>query len=102
MSREQRSLTAEQLLEHTAFLTRLARQLVGDEHRAEDVVQDACVRALEQPPREARSLRGWLAVVVSNLARNERRGAERRELRERDRAREERLEPDELALETLE
>lgn len=102
MSREPRSPTAEQLLEHTAFLTRLARQLVGDEHRAEDLVQDAYALALERPPREARSLRGWLAVVVSNLARNEHRGSERRLARERTRARDERLEPGELALETLE
>lgn len=73
-----------------------------DEHRAEDVVQDAYVLALERPPREARSLGAWLGVVVGNLARNERRGAARLELREQARAREERLEPDELALETLE
>jgi RNA polymerase sigma factor (sigma-70 family) len=102
MSTEPRAPTADQLLEHTAFLTRLARQVVGDEHRAEDVVQDAFALALERPPREARSLRGWLSIVVSNLARNERRGGERRAAREQSQARAERQEPGELALERLE
>jgi RNA polymerase sigma-70 factor (ECF subfamily) len=97
-----RSLTAEELLEHASFLKHLARELVGDEHRAADLVQEAYAAALERPPRNNCSLRGWLAIVVANLARNALRGATRRARREELAARSERIEPDELSLERLE
>lgn len=89
----------EELFAHAGFLTRLARGLVGDEARAEDIVQDAFVAALERPPRG--SLRGWLTVVVANLARNARRGAAHRTAREQRAARPE-AETDGLARERLE
>jgi RNA polymerase sigma-70 factor (ECF subfamily) len=95
-------ITAEELLEHASFLARLAREVVGDGERAADAVQEAYVVALERPPRSAAALRGWLATVVRNLARNARRGQDRRAQRERQAARPERLEASELALEKLE
>ena len=67
------------------FLRRLARALVTDEHAADDLVQDTWTAALERLPAEGsqmRSLRGWLATVLRNRARNERRRALRRQARE--------------------
>lgn len=58
----------EAILEARDFLRRLARSLVLDEHRAEDLVQETCARALERPPREASALRGWMARVLQRLA----------------------------------
>src|SRR5262245_7760761 len=105
MQGDTHAFSPEELLQHAPFLRGLARELVGgDPQAAADVVQDAYAAALEQPPREARSLRGWLAVVVSNLARNARRGGRRRGERERAAARPERVEPGDtgmLALERL-
>jgi RNA polymerase sigma factor (sigma-70 family) len=75
----------ELLLNHAAFLRRLARDLVGDS-ASEDVVQEVWLRALEQPPRHDSNLRGWLRVVLTNLARSKARTDSRREARERERA----------------
>jgi RNA polymerase sigma-70 factor (ECF subfamily) len=64
---------------HQDRLFTIARRLLGDVHDAEEVAQDAFVRAyraLEGYPaervRELR-LRPWLAAIVVNLARNRRR-----------------------------
>jgi RNA polymerase sigma-70 factor (ECF subfamily) len=64
---------------HQDRLFTIARRLLGDAHDAEEVAQDAFVRAyraLEGYPaervRELR-LRPWLAAIVVNLARNRRR-----------------------------
>jgi RNA polymerase sigma-70 factor (ECF subfamily) len=46
----------------------VARSLLADEHLVEDVVQQASLKALEQPPRSPGALRTWLATVVRNLA----------------------------------
>ena len=71
-------LEAEDLNAHRDALRALARALVGDEHLAEDVVQDAFVAALGQPPRSVQALKAWLAEVVRNGARKAgRREAER-------------------------
>lgn len=72
----------ELLLQHQAFLRRLARRLIADEHRAEDVAQDAALLVLERAPRGLRSTRAWLARVVRNLAINAARGERRRVARE--------------------
>ena len=56
------------LIEHQAFLRSLARSLVFDDNTADDVVQQACLAALERPPRHAGPLRSWMALVVRNLA----------------------------------
>ena len=72
------------LLEHVDFVRALARRLVGDGARAEDVAQESLLAALKRPPRSAAKLRPWLARVArnaaANLARGERRRAEREEL----------------------
>lgn len=54
----------------------IALRMLGDPHEAEEVAQDALVRAyraLEQyEPERIRALqvRGWLATIVANLSRN--------------------------------
>ena len=73
--------TAALLMEHQAFLKRLARSLVFDDQRAEDVVQDSFVVALEKPMPAPARLRGWLAGIVRNKARR----SHRRERRLRER-----------------
>lgn len=59
------------LLAELGWLRTLARRLVRDPNRADDLVQDACAVALNQsqPPR---SWRAWLLTVLPNLARNQR------------------------------
>ena len=91
--------TPETLERQGAFLTRLARGLIADEHAAEDLAQDTWLRVLERPPRHDAGLRGWMATVARNLARNEGRGRARRAERERAAARHEALPPvaDEVA-----
>ena len=56
------------LLEHRAFLLRLARSLVRDESTAQDFVQDASAAYLASPPREEGASKAWLALVVRRLA----------------------------------
>ncbi len=73
--------SAEELVEHTDWLTQLARALVGDAH-AQDVVQETYEVALAQPPKKAGALRPWLGGVARNLARMTTRGRVRRERRE--------------------
>jgi len=80
------------LLEHRAFLRRLARGLTADRDGAEDLVQETWLAALRRPPREGVPARAWLARVARNLAANARRGEVRRRARERESARPERLE----------
>ena len=79
----------ERLLAHKGWLTSLARELVGDRQRAEDLVQSTWVAALERPPRAADEpgLRAWLARVARNLARGTHRGDARRAAREQRGAR---------------
>lgn len=72
----------EALLEHRAFIRGLARALLADAAAADDVAQDAFVRALENPPRHAQSLRSWLATIARRLALNARRADVRRTRRE--------------------
>jgi RNA polymerase sigma-70 factor (ECF subfamily) len=57
------------LLAHREWVRALARSLVHDEHRADDVEQETWRMALERPPRHAASLRAWFGTVVRNAAR---------------------------------
>lgn len=84
------------------FLRRLARGLVRSAEEADDLVQDAFVRALERPPASARALRAWLASVLRNLALNRARTTGRVAQHERRAARPERVEPPDAALASLE
>jgi RNA polymerase sigma-70 factor (ECF subfamily) len=71
----------EQLLAHAPFVRALARALVRDDAAADDLAQASMLAALQHPPRRG-SVRAWLVGVVRNLARQTRRGDERRLARE--------------------
>jgi RNA polymerase sigma-70 factor (ECF subfamily) len=72
----------EALLAERAWVQRIARSLVSDAHRAEDVAQAAFTSALERPPHHALNLRSWLTTLVRNTARSMYRGQRRRTARE--------------------
>lgn len=76
----------QRLLSEEPFVRRLARGLLFDEHRVDDVVQQTWIAALRNPPRGAADgpagLRGWIGGVVRRLAANEVRGEVRRRRRE--------------------
>ena len=96
------SATAEALLEHAGWMRALARRLVADAQRAEDLTQETWVRALEHPPRTDLPLKGWLATVMRNVLRQERRGESRRTVREELAARPSEKDSDAAGIELLE
>ncbi|MEM7201073.1 MAG: sigma-70 family RNA polymerase sigma factor [Planctomycetota bacterium] len=76
------------LLLHHDWLCALARQLCGDPQRAADAVQETFSRALVQRSDAAlRRPRPWLAQVLRNVVRMDRRTEARRRAREAARAR---------------
>jgi RNA polymerase sigma-70 factor (ECF subfamily) len=83
--------TAEALLAHADWVRALARTLVRDPGLADDLAQSSWLDALQHPPRDARNLRGWLAQIVRNAARQQARSTQRREARERTASRPEAL-----------
>jgi RNA polymerase sigma-70 factor (ECF subfamily) len=58
--------------EHYRSLVRFLYRRIGDQARAEDLAQEAFVRAIEHQPSNPR---GWLFTVAANLARDEGRRA---------------------------
>jgi RNA polymerase sigma-70 factor (ECF subfamily) len=76
------------LLAHAGALRALALSLVGDEHAAEDVLQETFVRALRSPPSSHERIGGWLRRVVEGFAHKRRRSEDRRAAREKLYARE--------------
>jgi RNA polymerase sigma-70 factor (ECF subfamily) len=72
----------ERLLEHREWVRRLARALVYDESRADDVEQDAWLAALRHPPRHDTGLKSWLRRLVRHRVANARRAATRRKAHE--------------------
>jgi RNA polymerase sigma-70 factor (ECF subfamily) len=78
MSDAARPIPVETLLAERAWVRALARRLVLDDATADDVVQQTWLAALENPPREEASRRGWLSRVVRNAAFESRRRAKRR------------------------
>ena len=62
------ALSEAALAAHEAFVRKLARRLVRDEHQADDLVQETWLAALRQPDAVRGSLRAW-ARVMGNLAR---------------------------------
>ena len=70
------------VLEHAPYVRALARALVFDRQLARDLEQDVLLAALENAPRDPRSLKGWLAAVVRNLASKAHRSRARRVERE--------------------
>lgn len=79
----------EVVLSQADWVRALARQLTADTHLADDLAQDALAAAVEQSPPNGGSLRAWLAGILRNLARHERRSAASRNARERSVARSE-------------
>jgi RNA polymerase sigma-70 factor (ECF subfamily) len=90
------AFSPEDLALHAAFLRRLAARLLSSPDLADDAVQETLVLAWRKQPRVA-SPRGWLARVLRNVVRNQRRGEERRRARERRR----RGQPERLAPEAI-
>ncbi|MEZ4663842.1 MAG: RNA polymerase sigma factor [Caldilineaceae bacterium] len=64
---------------HQEALFRMAYLLLGDADEAEDVAQEAFIRALRalDSVKEGHPLRPWLLQIAKNLARNRRRSARR-------------------------
>lgn len=92
-----RPIDPEELLSQVARLRALARRLV-DEGRADDVVQQALLVAIERPPRSVVPFGPWLVGVVRNLARRTHRANSRRRRHESARPhRAPMATPDELA-----
>lgn len=84
-------LGLEELLAHTRWVEALARQLVSDPARAEDLAQSTLLVALHGDSASVERARPWLARVLRNLVREDgRREAQRRDV-ERRAARSERL-----------
>lgn len=78
-------LQPEILLSHAGALRSMARALLGDEHAADDVLQDTWLRALIAPPSvddERTGVGGWLRSVAHGFALQHRRGEVRRTRRE--------------------
>ncbi len=75
------------LLEHGDFVRALARSLVRDAHRADDVAQETFRIALERPPQKNGNLRAWLARVARNVVLLGHRREARRQQREERTAR---------------
>ncbi|MBZ0235405.1 MAG: RNA polymerase sigma factor, partial [Deltaproteobacteria bacterium] len=82
MANETRALDPHALLEHAAWLRRLAVALVGDGGGADDLVQETWLAALRRPPADDRPVRPWLRRVLENGARFRWRGARNRAARE--------------------
>ncbi len=74
--------TMDRLLAHGDFVRALARQLTSGGDDADDLAQDAWVRALRHG-QNVQQPRSWLARVVRGAASNRRRDIRRRERRER-------------------
>lgn len=53
---------------HGAYLYAVARPLVGDEHEAQDVVQETFTAMLTQPFRGEAALRTWLVAIAVRQA----------------------------------
>ncbi len=79
------------LLSETRWLRALALKLCSDADRADDLVQETWLAALEHPPHGGQSLRGWLATVVRNKLGDRARSDSRRDAREQSVARDEAL-----------
>jgi RNA polymerase sigma-70 factor (ECF subfamily) len=82
MDLDSRPFAPESLLQHDAFVRRLAKQLVRDEALALDLAQSTWVSWLSRPVAVA-SPRALLATIARRLAGKQRRSAMRRAARER-------------------
>lgn len=76
-------VASEELLTHAGFVRALARRLLQDEQKAEDVAQETWMAAMKLPRRPDKPLRHWLAGTARNLARRVIRSESSRRNRER-------------------
>lgn len=74
------------LLSDLDFVRSLARSLCADEHTADDIAQEALVRAIEPSATPAANRRGFLTTLTKNLLHNRRRAELRRRQREQQAA----------------
>jgi RNA polymerase sigma-70 factor (ECF subfamily) len=74
--------TADRIVEEMPRLRRYARKLVGDADRADDLVHECLVRALDKKDsfRPGTNLRAWLFVILRNCLYDDHRRAKRRPL----------------------
>lgn len=72
----------ETLLSHQDWVRALARGLIADPARADDVAQQAMLEAVTRAPQDLREPKGWLARVVRNAALALQRQERRRQRRE--------------------
>src|SRR5262245_25006822 len=79
---ESRGMPWGELAAQAAFVQRIARRLVADHALAEDVAQDALIRALDTRPRSHGAVRSWLRAIVRTVAWNQLRARARRSRRE--------------------
>ncbi|MBL8863804.1 MAG: sigma-70 family RNA polymerase sigma factor [Planctomycetes bacterium] len=75
-------LPPDALLAHAGSIRALALSILGDEHAAEDVLQETWVRALQKPPPRQDSIGGWLRRVAEGIAISRLRSEGRRRTRE--------------------
>jgi RNA polymerase sigma-70 factor (ECF subfamily) len=85
------SLRPERFLEQAGWVRAVARALVLETHRVDDVVQETWLAALERPTTKVGNVRAWLGGIVRNVVRQESRGAARRAAREAEQRREDPL-----------
>ncbi|HEX6883756.1 MAG TPA: sigma-70 family RNA polymerase sigma factor, partial [Planctomycetota bacterium] len=90
----------DEFLANQGFLRRLARELIRDAARAEDLLQDTWLTWRERRPAGLAEPRAWLARVLQNRARNLLRQDQRRAQREQRVARPEAI-PSELTQATV-
>src|SRR4051812_39892834 len=82
MAPDSTAISQGDILQHAAWVRRLALALVRNPDDADEVAQETWTAALSRPPREAGPLRPWLGGVARNLARMRARSSGRRARRE--------------------
>ena len=76
-------MNPEELLAHVDFVQSLARSLVADVNKADDIEQQTWLAALESPPVGKKPIRLWLSKVALNFAKLMYRKEQRRKRHER-------------------
>lgn len=71
-----------ELLSDGRWLRQMAHRLARSSDEGDDLAQSACLKALQAPPQDGESLRGWFVQVVRNLRGERHRRDARRVARE--------------------
>ncbi len=87
MDADHDAIDPEQLLAHAGWVRGLARRLVFDQARVDDVVQETWMAALGRRPRASRDTRAWLGGILRNVVRQQTRSERRLRRREQAAAR---------------